>query len=106
MIRRATLIKTTGEAEIKGYNLQWVRKVAEQMGLSAEEAVQMAKQKIKISAIDAQMSNSTRYDKDLKDIIENKAEYNTETGKFYITYQDNEGNKKTLMLMKLTIMMS
>lgn len=98
---RAIFNRQTGEAELKGYNLQWVRNTAQMLGLNADEAVQMAKQSAKIQAIDAEMTNSAKSNKRLRDIIESKAEYDEKAKAHKVTYLDENGEQKSVAVNEI-----
>ena len=91
---RAVFNRQTGEAELKSYNLQWVRNTAQMLGMNPDEAAQMARQSAKIQAIDAEMTNSAKGNQRVRDIIESIAKFDVAQQKHYVTYLDESGQRQ------------
>lgn len=89
--------RETGMVEISAYNKAMMREAAKNLGMSYEEALNMANQSAKRSAAMREINPSVR-DKDKRDMLANLAQYDVEQRKFTVTYFD-KNNKETTKLI-------
>lgn len=91
---QARFDRKTGEARIDPLQLQIMREQAKAMGMNPDEVVQTAKQQAKIKDIEASNRELVnRYGKDSSEMaaIENKAQFNKDTGQWEVAYMDETG---------------
>ena len=92
--------KATGEIKIDPMELHRLREVANVTGISFDELAQSAKEAAKFSKIEADISG--RFDKEDKEYISALAQFDTKSGKFQFTYQNEVGKTVTESVDKLT----
>ena len=106
---KAIFNRETGQVEMSAIDKRLMKEAAKQLGISYEEAWNMASQKAKIGDIERQIGlNSNRFSDKEKDFITSKAQYDAETKQHYVTvYQDGEAKRvdvKDLTTDQLEIM--
>ena len=91
---QAVFDRKTGEARIDPIQLQIMREQAKAIGMNPDTAVQTAKAQAKNKDIESYAKRLVdRYGKDSEELssIENKAQFNKDTGQWQITFQDETG---------------
>lgn len=99
---KGTFDQKTGEVKMSGLQMQMMGAAAGAMGISKEEAIAMNKNSIKNKVIEEQMgSAANKLTENEKAYVQNQAQYNTDSGKFEMTYVDKGGNRQTVDVDKL-----
>ena len=106
---KAIFNRETGQVEMSAIDKRLMKEAAKQLGISYEEAWNMASQKAKIGDVERQIGlNSNKFSDKEKDFITSKAQYDAETKQHYVTvYQDGEAKRvdvKDLTTDQLEIM--
>ncbi len=98
---KATFNRETGQVEMSAIDKRLMREAAKQMGISYEEAWNMASQKARIGDVERQINKTQNFSEEDKSWITSKAQYNAETKQHYVTiYQD--GKEKNIDVSNLT----
>lgn len=98
---KAIFNRETGQVEMSAIDKRLMREAAKQLGISYEEAWNMASQKARIGDVERQINKTQNFSEEDKSWITSKAQYNAETKQHYVTiYQD--GKEKNIDVSKLT----
>lgn len=102
----ATFDKTTGQSKISWFENKRIAAFAQATGHDANELRKMAQRQAMGKEIEAQMRSSNAqfslFSEEQLDAIKNLAEFDPDSGKFHITYTDEDGEQQTKNLEDLT----
>lgn len=79
----------SGQSQIGGMDIMFLRRAAEAMGMASDEVIRMARTQIQREAANDQISKSVT-DKEFRSLIQTIAQFNKQTGRFEVT--DVHGN--------------
>lgn len=91
---KAIFNRETGQVNMSPIDKALMREAAKNLGISFEEAFNIASQKAKIGSIESQLTNPSQFTESDKEWITSKAEYNTETKQHFVTIYENGEEKK------------
>lgn len=98
---KAIFDRETGQVNMSPVDKALMREAAKNLGISFEEAFNIASQKAKIGSIESQLTNPSQFTESDKEWITSKAEYNTETKQHFVTIYEN-GEEKRIDVSDLT----
>ena len=99
---KATFNRETGQVEMSAIDKRLMREAANQMGISYDEAWNMASQQAKIGDIERQINKTQNFSEEDKSWITSNSQYNAETKQHQITYFGADGEQKTVDVRDLT----
>ena len=100
---KAMFNRETGQVEMSAIDKRLMKEAAKQLGISYEEAWNMASQKAKIGDVERQLGlNSNTFTEDEKSWITSNSQYNAETKQHQVTYFGKDGEQKTVDVKDLT----
>lgn len=85
--------KEMGEVRINGMDRQRIRAAAEAMGMSYEQGLDIARERIKRNQIEQDVSFATNLTADQQDLLKTLAQFNKKTGQFEVSYMNSETGK-------------
>jgi hypothetical protein len=98
---KATFNRETGQVEMSAIDKRLMKEAANQLGISYEEAWNMASQQAKISDIERDLSKNTQgFTEDEKAFISSKTQFID--GKHQMVFYDEEGNEQQIEIGNLT----
>ena len=98
---KATFNRETGQVEMSAIDKRLMKEAAKQLGISYEEAWNMASQQAKISDIERDLSKNTQgFTEDEKAFISSKTQFID--GKHQMVFYDEEGNEQQIEIGNLT----
>ena len=98
---KATFNRETGQVEMSAIDKRLMREAAKQMGISYDEAWNMASQQAKIGDVERQINKTQNFSEEDKSWITSNSQYNAETKQHQITFFEN-GEQKTVDVRDLT----
>ena len=92
----------TGKVDISAINQRFIREAAKAMGISADEAFNIATQNAKYNQVMSEASPLANFDENQKQLIANLAKWDAENKTHYLTIQTENGETKNVNVKDLT----
>lgn len=92
----------TGKVDISPINQRFIREASKALGISFDEAINMATQNVKYDKVMSEVNPLTNFDENQKESIANLAKWDNEKKEHYVTIQTKEGETKNVAIKDLT----
>lgn len=92
----------TGKVDISPINQRFIREASKALGISFDEAINMATQSVKYDKVMGEINPLMNFDNNQKEAIANLAKWNNETKEHYVTIQTENGETKDVNVKDLT----
>lgn len=98
---KAIFNRETGQVEMSAIDKRFLKEAAKNLGISYEEAWNMASQQAKIGDVERQINKTQNFSEEDKAWITSNSQYNAETKQHQVTFFEN-GEQKTVDVKDLT----
>ena len=92
----------TGKVDISPINQRFIREASKALGISFDEAINMATQNVKYDKVMSEVNPLSNFDENQKEAIANLAKWNSQTNEHYVTIQTENGETKNVNVRDLT----
>lgn len=92
----------TGKVDISPINQRFIREASKALGISFDEAINMATQNVKYDKVMSEVNPLSNFDENQKESIANLAKWDSEKKEHYVTIQTEEGETKNVAIKDLT----
>ena len=99
---KATFNRETGQVDMSAIDKRLLKEAAKQLGISYDEAWNMAAQSAKNGDVERQLNKSQSFSDEDKAWITSKSQYNAETKQHYVTIYNEDGEEQNIDVSQLT----